>query len=531
MSSTLALAKLLQQKSVAELEAILSLVRSSTNALGDLFDLAKLLLTKRELERRIRALPADELTRLRESVVTEQLQEHLLADTEVFEEASELAKGLQPLRQPSLEDFGGSLGLLETLMALTELLFALEQHWFETTNTGIRASDARLIGDKFHVSAKRIQQQFQLAMTAGLVVEHDGRWALSPAGRQWLSLERESAWEKLAEAVWDLPGGEWQTGDIGAQLAARYPLLDQGSIKLLAFGPHLGLLQGSELRISLRNQRLGEIANQLISQLPRDEDRLIVQSDLSIVCPGPISPSLHSALDSFAISEEIGLASRFRLSQLSISHYLETGGSLAEVEQTLEQYSGKQLPQPVQYLLADAERKFGQLRIHWGRPTVISSTDPILLTQIANERALAPLALQPVAQGLATNAGIELAYFSLRDCSYAAIMVDGPRIISPRAAEVSLESIPPTRQMHSLAQQLHDSEAAGVGEGDVRRVLQFALKNRLEVSVEFEDQSGQIEKVQLIPLGLTDTRMRGRETIREAERTLPIARIKNASLD
>ena len=531
MSSTLALAKLLQQKSVAELEAILSMVRSSTNSLGDLFDMAKLLLSKRELERRIRALPAGELTHLLESVVTDELQNQLLADTEVFEEATELAKSLKPMRQPPFEDFGGSLSLLDTLMALTELLFALEQHWFETTNTGIRASDARLIADKFRVPAKRIQQQFQLAMTAGLVVEHDGRWALSPAGRQWLSLDRTAAWEKLAEAVWDLPAGEWQTGDIGNQLADGYPLLDPGSIKLLTFGPHLGLLQGSELRIAIKDQRLGEIANQLILQLPKDEDRIIVQSDLSLVCPGPISPALHGALDSFAISEEIGLASRFRLSQLSISHYLETGGTIAEVEQTLEQYSGKQLPQPVQYLLADAERKFGQLRIHLGRPTVISSTDPILLTQIANERALAPLALQPVGQGLATNAGIELAYFSLRDCSYAAIMVDGPRIISPRAAEVSLENISPGRQLHSLAQRLHGSEAARGGEGDVRRVLQFALKNRLEVSVEFKDQNGQIEKVQLIPLGLTDTRVRGRETIREAERTLPIARIKSAALD
>ena len=531
MSSTLALAKLLQHRSATELEAILSQLRSATNSLTDLFDLAKLLLSKRELERKIRSLDSAALEDLKASRASDQLKNQLLADSSVFPEASELAKSLKPMRKPEFEDFGGSLALIETLMSLTELLYALEQHWFETTKSGIRSNDAKPIAEKFHTPAKRMQQRFQLAMAADLVQEHGGRWAVSPSGREWLAMDRESAWQKLAEAIWDLPDGEYSVGEITAQIEENFPLLDQSSLNFLRFAQHLGLMQRDELKVAVGTEPLAKIAAKMISQLPQDEDRIIVQSDLSIICTGPISPALHGALDSFAISEELGLASRFRLSQLSISHFLETGGTIAEVAAALEQFSNKELPQPVRYLLVDAERKFGQLKIHAGRPTLISSTDPILLTQLANEKSLAHLALQTTEEGLCTNAGVELTYFSLRSCSYAAIMVGEGGVISPRMDQVSTQPISPERQLSALAKQLIDSESATGETSEVRRVLQFALKNRLEITVEFEDQAGALETVKLIPLGLTDSRLRGRETVREAERTLPVARIKSATLD
>jgi len=237
-------------------------------------------------------------------------------------------------------------------------------------------------------------------------------------------------------------------------------------------------------------------------------------------------------LDSFADSEELGLASRFRISALSISHFLETGGSVAEAANTLSRHSNKELPQPVQYLLSDAERKFGQLKIVPGRPSLITSPDAILLTQIANERSLAHLGLQKTGAGLTTNAGVELCYFSLRAASYAAVMTDeSGAVVSPRLEQLPSRVVTDDQELALRAQALLDSEALSGSQGDVRRVLQFALKNRLTVTINFEAQEGGQEKVRLIPLGITDSRVRGRETEREAERTLPLSRISSVALD
>lgn len=532
MSSTLALAKLLQQKSVAEIELLLAGLRSSTANLNDLFDLAKLLLSRRELERRIRALPADQLQQLRQGVARRELVNTFLAAAEVFPEAAELALELEPLEPPKLTSPGGPLACYEMLLSITEILYALEQHWFETTKNGIKARDAKTIAEKFHLPAKQVQLHFDLAMRANLVLEHHGRWAMSPAGRNWLSLNRQEAWLVLASSVWDLPDVHLGRESIVDSLSGQFPLLDLATLDFLRFGAELGLLAEGEPVFELGGIELAKLATKVVERLPSPEDRLIVQSDLSIICPGPVSSKLHGALDSFADSEELGLASRFRISALSVSHFLETGGSISAIAQTLEQYSSKELPQPVQYLLADAERKFGQLRIIPGRPTLIACRDAILLTQISNERSLAHLRLQRTGAGLTTNASVELCYFSLRAASYAAVMTNqAGEILSPRLEQIESREVSDSQELSLRAQALIESEAAGGVGGDVRRVLQFALKNRLAVTIDFEGSGGAQQHVRMIPLGVTESRVRGRETEREAELTLPLSRISTASLD
>ena len=98
---------------------------------------------------------------------------------------------------------------------------------------------------------------------------------------------------------------------------------------------------------------------------------MIVQGDLSIICTGPLSPSLHRQLDSFAESEDLGLAARFRISSLTLSHALEIGMELSEIEKFLKKLSGKELPQPVQYLFEEVKRRFGQLKVLLGEAGTI----------------------------------------------------------------------------------------------------------------------------------------------------------------
>lgn len=531
MSSVLELAKTLQQLPASKIETLLIEARGSSAGLTDMFDLAKLLLGKRELERRIRKLELADIEALRNDAPTPKLKSQLLAGQQCYPEAVELAKKLGAEAPQATYPQGGSLVCYETLLAITELLFALEQSWFETTKSGIRSADAKSIAEKLHCPPSLMQQRFHLAQQAGLVIAHRGRWAASPKGQTWLSLDRAEAWLQLASAIWDLPNGKFDTGNLPAAIAARYPLLPLSQLSFLNFAHLIGLLDQGEAILELSSPSL-DLAEAVMHTLPQPEDRLILQSDLSIICPGPISPSLHRRLDSFADSEELGLASRFRLSALSISHHLETGGTLDEVTSVLVKFSGKDLPQPVHYLLSDVERKFGQLKIWPREKTAITSQDPILLAQIANERSLQHLGLSQIGNELRTNAGQELCYFSLRAASYAAVMVDRDgQVLSPRLENPDIELVDQGNTEKIRAEKLVASELSQGSQSDIRRALQFALKNKLTVSLSFEDAHGGVQSIRLMPLGITESRLRGRETVREAERTLPLARIRSVLLD
>jgi hypothetical protein len=371
--------------------------KSSSKAQGcnDLLDLSRVLLSRRELEIRIRSLPAKELGKLRAGKVSNLLVSLALAGDAVFEEAQLLANELEQIRQKPALTSGNSLSAYETMLCVTELLFACERHWLGVIRAGIRSQDAKEIALKLKFTPKEVQLRFQLAMQAGLVAQQQERWVATEAGLEWLNMDRKSAWLELARGLWNLPELKLQPGSITQQLAAAYPLLDLGNLQLLQFGAFLGLFDGDQLLKPMLQTTLARAADAVIKELPKAEDRLIVQGDLSIICPGPISPALHRELDSFAESEDLGLAARFRISNLTLSHALEIGMGLDEVEKTLKKLSGKELPQPVSYLLDEVKRKFGQLKVLIGEVgTLVESEDAILITQISNETKLSGLMLQ-----------------------------------------------------------------------------------------------------------------------------------------
>ena len=94
MSSLLELSKDLGSLSALELHELVSSSASATQGCNDLLDLSRLLLSRRELEIRIRSLSATELANLKQGKPSKQLRKLALAGSEVFEEAAALAKEL-----------------------------------------------------------------------------------------------------------------------------------------------------------------------------------------------------------------------------------------------------------------------------------------------------------------------------------------------------------------------------------------------------------------------------------------------------
>lgn len=529
MTAILPLANRLKALPGEELAKLLGSLVGSSSSCSDLFDLSKLLLSRRELEDRIRRLSNKELANLANGKNSAALKAAFLADDKVFEEAQETLKQLKPLPPPRLSQSASSLSAYETLLAITEILFALEQHWFEKTRTGLKASDAKIIAEKLKWSTTELQTRFRLAQQAGLLAEHLGRWVASEKAQRWLELSRADAYAALVSACWDLPKLTLSEDRITDQISTDYPLLDQSKLKLLQFGASLGLLDRDQPRSVLLSGGASAVVKAVSAELPKTQQKLIVQGDLTIVCPGPIDAGLQRKLDSFADSEDLGLACRFRLTSLSVSHHLESGGNLAEIKQVLESATAGTLPQPVSYLLDETARRFASLRVSSGIQTEIISDDEILLTQISNERSLAHLSLRNVDGRLATAASQELCYFSLRDAGYAAVMIDeDEKVISPRFSSATAE-LTDQSELLARATALQSGERASADRGDVARQLEFAIKNKLQVQVKI-DIDGTLTELLLTPLGLANNRLRGRDEAKQAERTLPLARISSVVL-
>ncbi len=518
MSDLLALSAVLKDLDPATLAKYLP----GNDSVTDLLDLAKVLLTKRELEKRIRTLDKDALEDLRAANPSAALREKLLATDKVFDDASALANELAPINlgYPLIPGHGAGLSAYQTLLALTELLFSFEKRLLIPVKAGLRAPDAREIGETLKLSAQEVQSVYQLGVTCGFIHQAKDRVHATIQGFAWLELDNQDRWLQLAQSVLDLPKLELDDRALLEQVVERYPLIDPSQLKTLRFAEILGLTQNLIPTPELKNLTGEWIAR----ELPETSERFVVQGDLSLMTLGPISAKLHRLLDVIAQAEDLGLASRFRLSSLTISHALESGMSIAGIRSVLER-SIQPLPQPVEYLLSESEGRFGTIKISdLGSASLIRATDGILLRQILGEQLLRPLLLEPRPEGLISRLDAEIVYLNLRAAGYAAIRVDQEdRVLSPRAAAV--EVIETVKDYLELATAITNREASEPSGDDVLRQLQFALRNKLKVGVRVGYPDGSEREHLIEPLGLAGSRVRGRDTAKEAEITLPLGRI------
>ena len=530
MSELLGIAARLRKLDAQQLAELISPI-GSIGTIADIFDLARAMIGKRELERRIRQVSKTDLELLSEAKSSQGLVTSYLADeSAAFPSAVAVYSELAPveLKKPKMDTGCGSLTNYETQLAITELLFACERHFLESIKQGLRAQDAREIAQVLKLDIARLQLIFQLALESELVANHEGRYIATASGLKWLELDPAQRWELLVQRMWDLPEIKRASDSFVGDLLDEYPLLDPNSSLLLKFGHLLGLLdqfRWTDLLVSAMVDK-GHAAMQVQLGYPAPASRIIVQSDLTIVAPGPLSPQTHRQLDLIAQSEDLGLACRFRVSMNSILHAMETGLSGDEIAELISSLSSSDLPQPLTYLIAQSQKKFGELRVlSIDSGAVVLSDDSITLTQIRNEAALAPLMFKELPGGLTSRLSQELIYFNLRDNGYPAIMVDEyGEVISPRAKaieQVELQLEPGLE----IAKALISNESKSPGIDDHLRQLEFALKNKLQVGIRVEMPDGVVE-FEMTPLGISGGRFRGRDVVKEAERTLPLSRIQ-----
>lgn len=451
-------------------------------------------------------------------------------------------------------DRDSHLAIFDIIQALTELVFDLEQRYIrEVGKRGVGLPDIKRLASHLRKSNDYAKQVFEIALWSNLATVSNGRWQLGADYENWLNWSDGKRWKHLA-ALWLEVLGEAGARELAAltagdslsgalQSSYRFADLAVNSRlnRVTDLAEKIGLVASNQLSswfASVVGNKLSTAEKLVIAGLPEQAKKLIIQADLTLIAPSPLPTELEIRLRRIADTEQIGMASSYRLSALSVSHGLETGLTASEIRALLLELSDRDLPQPVDYLLREAEQRFGRLRVTEAKNvghTIVKSDDSILLAEIQNNQKLKPLALHFSEKGdLHTRFESELVYFTLRDAGYVAVRVDEKNnVISPSAINERTAVVESAKSIALDIQRLRDQDAklgSQPDDDDLLRQIQLAIKNKATALVTLSGSNGEPIEYLIQPVGLANGRLRAKDRKADVERTLPLASITSIVL-
>ena len=359
----------------------------------------------------------------------------------------------------------------------------------------------------------------------------------------WLLLLGASSATDLLESI---PGNQAASMvSLKHELRENYPYAD-GAVssrisRVVSFAERIGISHNgwlSSWALTALAGNLAAAAKAANQYLPTPQRRLICQADLSLIAPGPLPTDVEIAVRRFADTEQIGMASTYRMSALSISHGLETGMTEQDIRDWLLELTGKDLPQPVDYVIREAAQRFGRLTVGAGEletKSVIKSLDSILLAQILNESKLKPFAMYALPDGsIGCRFEPEMVYFGLREAGFSAVRVDSKgTIVSPRTPLGTSEQSANPTTVDADIQRLREQEEKLGSEpdgDDLVRSIQLAIKNKSIIVIGVVTNTGAELEFTLEPIGFANGRLRAKDKKADIERTLPLASITRVAL-
>ena len=317
----------------------------------------------------------------------------------------------------------------------------------------------------------------------------------------------------------------------------------------------------------------GAAALALEATLPATVDELLVQGDLTGVVPGRPSPALAALLDRTADVESRGAALTVRFAESSVRRSLDAGASADALLTELAAFSRSPLPQPLDYLVRDAARRHGRMRVG-AAESYVRTEDPALVAAILADPTLGDLrlvALAPTVLAAQAPAAVVLTALRERGLAPAAEGPDGEvvtlgptarRARGSRRAARAREAHTPERaeavqaRLAELVPRLRAAsrgEAAGAGSTTARgtggaagatarraaaphvdpvdalATLREAASDAAPVWLEVVSASGLAERRRVLPLTVDAGRVRVRDLDRDAELTVAVHRIARAS--
>ncbi|TXC94343.1 helicase-associated domain-containing protein [Streptomyces sp. ISID311] len=179
----------------------------------------------------------------------------------------------------------------------------------------------------------------------------------------------------------------------------RCPMAEERAAHTLHEAAYLGLAAHGTLtplgRALLTDPQ--SLDEPLAALLPPLLEQAHFQADLTAVVPGRPSAALTGLLASAADRESEGHAVTWRFTPHSVRRALDSGHTAATLLEDLTRASATNtLPQPLGYLIQDAARAHGRMRV-LPAACCIRSDDEALLKELAAHRALRALGLREIA--------------------------------------------------------------------------------------------------------------------------------------
>ena len=259
---------------------------------------------------------------------------------------------------------------------------------------------------------------------------------------------------------------------------------------------------------------------------------------MTLIAPSPLPTELEISLRRFVDTEQIGMASTYRLSALSVSNGLETGLKIGEIRDLLVKLSAKELPQPVDYLLREAESRFSRLRVistKSGAHSQVVSSDSILLAEIHNDQRLKPFALHfDEAGNLHSRFESELVYFALREANFVAVRIDeNGQVLSPQKLSSKNKVSEQKQNIAEDIARMREADTQGSSDpddDDLLRQIQLAIKYKAKMLIVLTTANGDQVEYFVEPVGVANGRLRAKDRKADIERTLPLSSVVSISI-
>lgn len=299
--------------------------------------------------------------------------------------------------------------------------------------------------------------------------------------------------------------------------------------------------------------RLTELGERLVAGtldepadlLPESRGLLVLQSDLSAVVSGQADATAVRVLTAAAVPEAHGVAVTWRFSPASVRAALDAGWTADELRAALVAAGGRELPQPLDYLIGDVDRRHGSVRVRETRCCVTGAEAE--LSELLHTRALAKLELRRLAPTvLGTPAAPADVLTALRRAGFAPVPEDsdGAVVVAARpAAPVSAAAPTPDRaplDAAALAVTLLTGPSAAPptdtgtrlaalnGDLDTAEVafLADALDHGRVVRVRYRNRAGNHSVRDIVPFQLWDRFLRSHCLLRDDQRDFAVAGIE-----